>query len=155
MAEPLHVELDLPKADLGKRFLAHFLDSIFVGLSTALLGWILGGEWGLILSATYYLVRDGLDLPFMDRRSVGKKLVGLRPLRLDGAPMDLETSIQRNWVFVVGTLSFLALGEGYLAWLVSTAGTILFFYEVFRVLQDPHGRRWGDVLANTQVVEAD
>jgi len=34
------------------------------------------------------------------------------------------------------------------------AGALLALYEVYRVVTDPEGRRWGDALAGTQVVQA-
>jgi hypothetical protein len=46
-------------------------------------------------------------------------------------------------------------GIGYsFAMIVSLAGFALFVYEVYKVLTDPAGRRWGDELAGTTVVES-
>jgi uncharacterized RDD family membrane protein YckC len=71
------------KADLTKRFLASLIDGLLAGGVSMIP--IIGG----IIGATYILVRDGLELEFMDRRSIGKKLLKLRPVRLDGQPMDV------------------------------------------------------------------
>jgi uncharacterized RDD family membrane protein YckC len=141
------------KADLGKRFLAHLIDSMAAGLAGAAVGFFFPALGGLI-SAGYFLVRDGLELQFMDRRSLGKHLMKLRPVRLDGAPMDIETSMRRNWMFAVAGLVQASFLLSFLVPVVSVAATAITVYEVYRVLTDEEGRRWGDELAGTMVVEA-
>lgn len=142
----------LPKADLGKRFLAHLIDSVLAGVAGAAFGWMVPAFGGVVMAA-YFLVRDGLELDFMDRRSIGKRLLHLRPVRLDGEPMDLETSMRRNWMFALSGLVQAFYGLGGLGVLISLAGTAIALYEVYKVVTDPAGRRWGDELAGTQVVE--
>lgn len=98
-----------------------------------------------------------------DGRSIGKKLIGLRPVRLDGAPMTLETSIRRNWTLAAGSVV-----SGIGALLVATGPLALLGYpvlvlsivvglpglvEALLVLTDSEGRRLGDKTAGTQVVE--
>jgi uncharacterized RDD family membrane protein YckC len=141
-----------PKVDLGKRFLALLIDGILAGVAGAILS-IVHPVLGALASAGYMVLRDGLTFPVMDQRSIGKRLIGLRPVRLDGGPMDPETSLRRNWMFGIGGLAQLTWLFG-LAWILSLAGTILFFYEVYKVFTDPAGRRWGDEMAGTQVVES-
>ena len=87
------------KADLGKRFIAAIIDAIIA----VVVGFIplVGG----LAATAYWLVRDGMELDFMDRRSIGKRLVKIRPVRLDGAPMDLTTSMKRNWMFALGGIA--------------------------------------------------
>jgi uncharacterized RDD family membrane protein YckC len=53
----------------------------------------------------YALLRDGLTYDFMDGRSIGKKLMKLRPVRHDGSPMDMATSARRNWPLAFGSLA--------------------------------------------------
>lgn len=143
-----------PKADLAKRLLAYVIDAVVAGLAGALAGLLLPSLSGLV-SASYFLVRDGLEFEMMHRRSFGKYVMKLRPVRLDGAPMDLETSIRRNWMFALGALGPTLFWLGDLAGWLSLAGGLLFFYEVYRVFSDPQGRRWGDDLAGTKVIEED
>ena len=84
------------KPDIGKRAIAVIIDAVIavvVGLIP-----IAGG----IVATAYWLVRDGLDLEFMDHRSIGKKVMKLRPVTLDGQPLDIATSIKRNWMFGLG-----------------------------------------------------
>lgn len=149
------------KADLGKRFVAALID----GVVAMIAAWILsmGGirmyGLGLLAAGAYYLLRDGLAFDFMDGRSLGKKVMKLRPRRLDGGPMDLETSVRRNWPLALGTLiiglSYFIGGWGgffFLSWLGALAG-LLGLVEAVLVVTDPEGRRIGDKYAGTQVVE--
>ncbi|GAB5519670.1 MAG: RDD family protein [Rhodothermales bacterium] len=140
------------KADLGKRFIAQLIDGLAAGLLGALVG-IFSATLGGIAGAVYFLVRDGLELDFMHHRSLGKHVMGLRVVRLDGEAMDLETSLQRNWMWAISGLISASFFGGYLVAIVSTAATVLAIYEIYKVVTDDAGRRWGDEMANTQVVE--
>ncbi len=132
------------KAGLLKRFLASLIDGIIAGVISALLGIV-----GTLAGAAYILVRDGLDLGFMDGRSIGKKLMKLRPVSLDGAPMDLNLSIRRNWPLVLGSIgSLFSISLGAILGLVGLVEAIL-------VLVDDKGRRFGDKFSNTQVIEVE
>jgi uncharacterized RDD family membrane protein YckC len=147
------------KADLGKRIIAAIIDAIPAILVSIVFGMIpfIGGIIGGLLAAGWWLVRDGLDLEFADKRSLGKKIMKLRPVRLDGQPMTLEVSIKRNL-----PLAFYCVG--YLLWIVPVLGHIVSIpifiigglvglIEGVLVLTDGEGRRWGDKLAGTKVIE--
>lgn len=140
-----------PKADLAKRFLALLIDSIIAAVVGVIP--VVGG----IAGAAYMVARDGLELDFMRQRSIGKQLMKLRPVRLDGAPMTLEASVRRNWMFGLGALVSLLVFIPILGWaLIPFVGLIslgIGLYEVYLVLTDPQGRRWGDRLGGTVVVE--
>ena len=87
------------RVDIGKRAIALIIDAVIavvVGLVP-----IVGG----IAATAYWLVRDGMDLEFMDHRSIGKKVMKLRPVTLDGQPLDMAASIKRNWMFGLGGLT--------------------------------------------------
>ncbi|MFH1034432.1 MAG: RDD family protein [Pseudomonadota bacterium] len=88
-----------------------------IGLTTAF--WI-----------AYFTLLEGL----WQGRSLGKKLLGLRVVRQDGAPMDLHTALVRN---------LLRLVDGQLGYLV---GAIL-------VWTSPLKQRLGDRVAHTLVVK--
>ena len=139
------------KADLGKRFIAIIIDAviaILVGLIP-----IIGG----LIGAAYMLLRDGLDYEFMDHRSVGKKLVKLRPVTLDGKPVDIGVSIKRNWMFALAGLAYFLVFIPILGWalipLVGIAALVIGIVELILVIVNKEGRRWGDKLANTKVIE--
>jgi uncharacterized RDD family membrane protein YckC len=139
------------KADLMKRFLAALID----GVLAMVMGFVpvLGG----IAGAAYMLLRDGLELDFMDGRSLGKKVMKLRPVRLDGKPMDLQASARRNWMFALGGITAVLAWIPIIGWLlmipIALAGLALAIVEIVLVLTDAEGRRWGDKLAGSKVVE--
>lgn len=83
--------------------------------------------------------------------------MGLGLVRLDGKPMTLETSLLRNWMFglgvLAGVLTAVPIVGGLIAPLVTIGGFGIILYEVYSVLATSSGRRWGDRLGNTRVVE--
>lgn len=141
------------KAELSKRFIAVVIDAVIavvVGMIP-----LIGG----LIGAAYWLVRDGLELEFMDRRSIGKKMMKLRPVRLDGMPMDIATSVKRNWMFALGGIVQVLLFIPILGWLliipVVLIAMVLGLIELYKVVTDQQGRRLGDAMAGTKVIEVD
>lgn len=142
------------KPDVGKRFIAYVIDAVIASLLSIV------PVLGSLLGAAYILVRDGLEFDFMDGRSVGKKLMKLRPVRDDGGKMDLTTSVMRNWPLALGSLAGLVsfspfLGILALSLLISLIGGIVGLIEVYLVVTSPDGRRLGDKFAHTHVIEVD
>ncbi len=143
------------KPDTVKRFLAMLIDGIIATVLGAVVGMIIPIPGGIVGGA-YYLIRDGLDVDFMKQRSLGKKVMKLDVVRLDGKPMDLETSVKRNWMFGFGAASSILIYIPILGWLLILVGgpiaLCLGLYECYKVLTDKEGRRWGDTLAGTMVI---
>ena len=141
------------KADLGKRFVAAIIDAV-IGVMIGLIPAI-----GGLAAAAYWLVRDGLEFEFMYRRSVGKHVMKLRPVTLDGSPMDITASAKRNWMFALGGVVQLLWWIPFIGWLfvvpVALAAFAIGVIELFLVITDPEGRRLGDKIANTKVIEAE
>jgi uncharacterized RDD family membrane protein YckC len=141
------------KAELGKRAVAAIIDGLIAGV----IGFIpiIGG----LVGTAYMVLRDGLEFEFMDQRSIGKKLMKLRPVRLDGGTVDIETSLKRNWMFGLGALiqvlRFIPLVRWLLIPIVGVAALVIGIMEIVFVLKDEEGRRWGDTIANTKVIEVD
>lgn len=139
------------KADLGKRFIAMIIDSA-VAAVISLIPFV-----GGLVAAAYFLVRDGLDYDYLRHRSLGKTLMKLRPVTLDGKAMDVNTSIQRNWMFALGAIGTALLVIPVLGWIAAIllwlVAPLIGLVELILVLKDPEGRRWGDRLANTKVIE--
>lgn len=139
------------KADLGKRFIAALIDGLLAGVVSFVpfIGGIVGGA--------YMLVRDGLDLDFAKRRSIGKQVMKLRPVRLDGQPMTMETSLKRNLPLCIGYVGSIFMIIPLLGWAIAIilglVGVVVAIIEVIKVLTDPEGRRFGDVFAGTKVIE--
>ncbi|HVN74933.1 MAG TPA: RDD family protein [Thermoanaerobaculaceae bacterium] len=139
------------KADLTKRFLAALIDGLLAG-GVSLIPFI-----GGLIGAAYILVRDGLEVEFMDRRSIGKKVMKLRPVRLDGQAMDVATSVKRSLPLCIGSIGMVFWIIPILGWLLAIllglTGLVVGIIELVLVLTDPEGRRMGDKFAGTKVVE--
>ncbi len=141
------------KADVTKRFVAFLIDGVIAFVLSRIP--FLGG----ILAGLYILLRDGFDYEFMDHRSIGKRLMRLRPIADDGSPITLAVSARRNWPLAVTSLAIILLLVPVLGWLLIpfawVAGLILLILEAYFTLTDQQGLRWGDRLAGTRVVETD
>jgi uncharacterized RDD family membrane protein YckC len=140
-----------PKAELSKRIIAGVIDAV-IGAVVSLIP-LVGG----LVAAAYWLVRDGLDIEFMDHRSIGKKVMKLRPVTLDGRPVDIQTSIKRNWMFALGGIVSILAWIPIIGWLlmipVALVALVIGIVELVLVITDAKGRRFGDKLAATQVIE--
>lgn len=152
LPEDSHMPTSAHKAEVGKRIVAGVVDlCICLALAGAP---ILGLQ---ILAFTYLLVRDGLDWSFMDHRSVGKKLLNLRPIRLDGRPMDIAASAKRNLTLAICPLGALLFAIPFIGWLggllIIFGGAVAAVIEVMRIFTDAEGRRLGDEAAGTIVIE--
>lgn len=147
------------RPDLTTRCLAKLIDvavaAALYGLASAFFSnWFTAFLLGGIVASLYLLVSDGLDVDFMRRRSLGKRVMGLTVERIDGERMDLPTSVRRNWMFAVGffaqAFTFVAPAVGGLLMLAALG---LIGYEVYWVVTNPEGVRWGDDLAGTDVLQ--
>lgn len=134
------------KADLTKRFVAFLIDAVIASVLTSVIP-VVGG----ILGAGYMLLRDGFEFDFMNHRSLGKRVMGLRPVLVGGGAMSMQVSIRRNWPFALGILTVIPL-LGLL--FVAIVAPILGLIEGVLVLTDDQGRRFGDKLAQTKVIES-
>ena len=103
------------------------------------------------------LLRDGFDFEFMRFRSLGKAVMKLHVESTVGAPLDLLTSVKRNWVFAVGWVGAIFAPFPFLNILLvplfGFAALVIGVIELFLVISDAEGRRFGDKLAGTIVAE--
>ncbi len=144
-----------PKADLGARFLARLLDAVFFGLLCipALLCLLLAqnkendnysgtnsGEYYLLAILLYFIpigydfAKDGLGRG----QSWGKRICSLMVVNLND-----NLSCNKGQSFIRNLISGLFLIIPFVGWLV----------EPVMVLATPDGRKLGDKVANTQVIE--
>jgi uncharacterized RDD family membrane protein YckC len=140
------------RPDLGKRAIAAVIDAVIAfGIGLVPLA-------GGIAATAYWLVRDGLDVDFMDHRSIGKKVMKLRPVTLDGQPLDIAVSVKRNWMFALGGIGqfllYTIIGIP-LAMLIFMIAFVIGIIELVLVFTDAEGRRIGDKMAGTRVIETD
>jgi hypothetical protein len=136
---PIDVEV-YPKAQLANRFVAKLVDLLIVAAADKL-----APPVGFLAGLAYILVADG----FAGGRSVGKRLIGLQtilPRTREAA--GFKESIVRNLPF---GLAYLMLEIPYIGWLVAVAMLSL---EALLMIGNDHGRRLGDEMARTQVLDA-
>lgn len=142
------------KAQPGNRFLAYLADGLvtilwavpggLIGFSGELIKnyqfretvQITGATIAFLAAIAYLLIKDGLN----GGKSTGKKWLGLRVIRTDnGEKCSIGKSIFRNFIWIVTLIPYL--------------GWMLFAAEAILSLANPQGKRIGDMLANTMVVE--
>ncbi|MET0515397.1 MAG: hypothetical protein ABW047_08755 [Nitrospiraceae bacterium] len=129
-----------PKAQVLNRFIAKLIDLLIVAAADRLVPPV-----GSLAGLAYILVADG----FAGGRSVGKRLIGLQtilPRTREGA--GFKESIVRN--LPIG-LAQVMLEVPYVGWVVSVA---LLSFEGLLIIGNHHGRRLGDEIARTQVLDA-
>lgn len=129
-----------PKAQVLNRFIAKVIDLLLVAAASKLVPPV-----GILVGLTYILLADG----FGDGRSVGKRLIGLQtivPLTRD--PAGFRESIIRNLPCGLAQLAFEVPYVGWIGW-----GAVLSL-EALLVMGNEQGRRLGDEIAKTQVIES-
>ncbi len=129
----------MQRADITTRAVAGLVDLLLIiGLAR------LPDVIGFLSAAGYILIRDGL----FERRSIGKKLIGLRVISLEdsGTAATYRDSIIRNVPIVLAYFLFLI---PYAGWILCP---LALGVEGLTALGDRAGMRIGDMLARTQVV---
>jgi len=128
-----------PKAQVLNRGIAKLID-LFIVAAAGQMPVPVGFLGGL----AYILIADG----FAGGRSIGKRLIGLQtvlPGRHEAA--GFRESIIRNLPFAVAQAAF---AVPYVGWLVSAA---IIAFEAVLILGNEQGRRLGDEVAGTQVLD--
>jgi len=144
------VDTPVAKADLGKRIVAVLIDSAIAFV----IGFVPG--IGSLIGGAYMVLRDGMEFDFMNHRSIGKHVMKLHLQSVDGSVLDLTTSLKRNWMFALAPLVPLLI-ISIVGWVlvpfVLFAALALMVTELVLVLTDAEGRRLGDKMAGTLIVE--
>ena len=129
-----------PKAQVLNRFIAKLIDLFIVAGAAGVIDPV-----GFLAGLTYILVGDG----FAGGRSIGKRLIGLQTILPDTRePAGFRESIIRNVPFAVAQLAF---AVPYVGWVVSV---VIVAFEAVLIIGNEQGRRLGDELAGTQVLDA-
>jgi uncharacterized RDD family membrane protein YckC len=129
-----------PKAHVLNRFIAKLIDLFIVVAADEI-----APPVGFLSGLAYILIADG----FAGGRSVGKRLVGLQTLRIDGREAaGFRESIIRNLPLGAAQLAF---AVPYVGWLAAAA---ILAFESLLILGNEQGRRLGDEIARTQVLDA-
>lgn len=129
------------------RVIARSIDLIIVG---ALLEMV--PKAGFFAGILYLLIADGL----FGGRSLGKKLIGLKVIIVEsGKACGYKESILRNFIFAIGLLFFGLLRQiPLLGWVFSILVPLaLLSIEGLILLGSENGKRFGDEIAKTRVIE--
>jgi uncharacterized RDD family membrane protein YckC len=129
-----------PKAHVLNRFIAKLIDLFIVAAADQI-----APPVGFLFGLAYILIADG----FAGGRSIGKRLVGLQTMRADGRePAGFRESIIRNLPLGGAQIAFAVPWVG---WLVAVA---ILAFEGFLIIGNEQGRRLGDEVARTHVLDA-
>ncbi len=128
-----------PKANILNRFIAKFLDLLIVSAIGQL-----PLKISFIAALSYILLSDG----FAGGRSVGKQVIGLQVVSSEtGNGISFKESIIRN---ITPALAFMCTRIPYVGWLL---GMSVLVFESLLLIGNPKGRRVGDELAKTQILD--
>jgi uncharacterized RDD family membrane protein YckC len=133
----------LAAAALGSRIGARLLDVLIVGIPGALLLAVLGlraAEGSVIVSLLWF----GYFVWLESARgaTVGKKLLNLRVVAIDGRTPDVATAAKRNLWMLFGLIPLI----GDLLWLIAVIAIIV------TISRSPDNRGYHDTFAGTRVV---
>jgi uncharacterized RDD family membrane protein YckC len=128
-----------PKAQMLNRGIARLIDLFIAAAAGQMLVPV-----GFLGGLAYILIADG----FSGGRSIGKRLIGLQtvlPGQREAA--GFRESIIRNLPFAVAHVAF---AVPYVGWLISIA---IIAFEAVLIVGNEQGRRFGDEVAGTQVLD--
>lgn len=146
-----HVKLNYEPAGVGERILAFFLDAFFIGVYYFVVIWI----WGYVndlgsapqqtIMESAWVLYVVLVLPLMlyhlisevvsNGYSLGKKIVGIRVVKIDGTRATLSGYLLR-WLFRLVEITM-------------TSGVLAFV----AIIMNGKGQRIGDILGKTCVIK--
>ncbi|MBS3942696.1 MAG: RDD family protein [Dethiobacter sp.] len=144
---------DLPKADLVRRFVAALIDGVIAAILSSVIPFI-----GYLLGAAYTLTKEAIVFELLKNdnfknKSIGKKLMNLEVILEEGeGSIGWMVSIRRNIPLAIGTVIMVIPVIGWLAGAI--VGSILGIIEVVLVLTQPDGRRLGDKIGHTRVIDS-
>ncbi|HEY5627117.1 MAG TPA: RDD family protein [Nitrospira sp.] len=128
-----------PKAQVLNRFIAKLIDLFLAAAAAEVIAPV-----GFLAGLAYLLVADG----FAGGRSIGKRLIGLQTIIPDTREQaGFRESIIRNIPFAVAHIAFVV---PYIGWLAAVA---VVGFEAVLIIGNEQGRRLGDELAGTQVLD--
>ncbi|MBT8297519.1 MAG: RDD family protein [Maribacter sp.] len=137
-----NISISQNTAHLGDRMLAYLIDSFVIGAYTILVVWLLlaleidfGDLWALYLLLSlpaflYYVLLE----TFMDGKTIGKELMHIRVVKLDGSKPGFSSYFIR--------------------WILRIIDVVLTFggLAVLTILIRGNGQRIGDIAAGTTVI---
>ena len=142
IATPEGVDLELTLAGVGSRFSSALIDlviqMVLLGALTVafLVGGLFGGWGDALFAVLAFLVFAGYDVlfeVFASGRTPGKRLNGIRVVRVDGSPVRFLTSAVRNVLRLIDMQIFYLVG-------------------IVCILVTSRNQRLGDLAAGTLIV---
>lgn len=132
-----------PKCTLWMRLSARAFD-----VAAAYAIYLAGDRFGAVLAILYLLMADGI----LDGQSIGKRIFGIKVVHLPTrSPGRKRDSTLRNAPVAFPVLLGMMPEVGQVAFFASTV--VIGGLELWRVVRDPLGMRFGDTWAQTQVVD--
>jgi len=129
-----------PKAHVLNRFIAKLIDLFIVVAADQI-----APPVGLLSGLAYILIADG----FAGGKSIGKRLVGLQTMRVDSRDAaGFRESIIRNLPMGCAQIAF---AIPWIGWLISLG---ILAFEGLLIIGNEQGRRLGDEVARTHVIDA-
>ena len=123
-----------PRAGVGTRFIAAFIDGVILGVASFILSIALGNNGGrglgTLLTLAYFAYYEGTR-----GQTIGKQAMKIRVVKVDGMDMTIGDGVVRS---IVRLISGVVCGLGF-----------------FWALWDPERQTWHDKAASTYVVPAD
>ena len=133
--------MEFQKADLGRRIVASIIDGIISGV-VGLIPFV-----GGVIGFAYMLIKDGL----LNGSSPGKKAISLKVVvRETGDSAGYAESVKRNIIFGIPSLIMIIPVIGLVV--APILALVVYILELYFIIKDPKGLRYGDHLAGTQVV---
>ncbi|MCP4193383.1 MAG: RDD family protein [Planctomycetaceae bacterium] len=161
---PENISFQYQVAGPFRRFPAFLIDlavRISIWLSCALLfsltglfAGIGGGEFGIAIWLVLWFVMEwfygGLLETFWNGQTVGKRLLGIRVLRVDGQPINGLQAVMRNILRLVDMMPVIPMG----AWVGIEGGIALptCLIGLLTPVFNPRFQRMGDLVCGTMVV---
>ncbi len=146
---PQNVNIDFSLATVGERILAGFLDIIFIVILSSILSLIaveienalFGGPtgWIVFIVVTPLFFYTLLLEAFWNGQTLGKRILRIKVIALDGARLTLGSCTQR-WVMRIVDVWF------------SVAGAVPGLLASMFIIISNKGQRIGDTVANTTVI---
>ncbi|MEK6580320.1 MAG: RDD family protein [Bdellovibrionota bacterium] len=136
------------RVNILNRVAAKMIDIVAVVAMGAILPYPLGPLVGFL----YSILADGIHYKGLEGQSLGKKILGLQVVStIRKKPASMRESALRN--APVGVATFFAIIPVW-GWLIlGLIGIPLMVMEVYLMMTVESGRRLGDVMGDTEVVE--
>ncbi len=141
------------RAGIGKRLVAAIVDGLIAGIPSSI------PILGPIIGTLYILSKDALVYELTGRedfrnRSIGKKLLDIEVIPpSDATHVDWNVSVRRNIPLALGSIIMII---PLLGWIIGPiVGLVVGLVEAGLILLSPDGRRFGDQLGGTIVVESE